>query len=256
MNTNEAYVQAIRDCVICGDEVSPRGHMTYEIMAHTVQFDMNYPIITIPERAIDYPFMVAEAYWILSGNDKLDKFVRKNLEKYSDDGETMFGAYGPPFVEQVRYVVRTLTEDITSRQACMTLWQRSPRKSKDIPCTMALQFLIRNDTIHMNVFMRSQDVWLGLPYDIFTFSMMAWYVSKWLPLPLKLGTLSIHAGSRHLYDRHLEVSQDMVATWFDGEKLAICSHRFISPDLIVNALGDLRNCPTDLSLNYIHNALC
>lgn len=240
--------------VSCGDEVSPRGQMTYECLAHTVQFDMNCPIINIPERELDYNFMVSEAFWILSGNDKLDAFVRKNLEKYSDDGETMFGAYGPPFVEQLPYVVSTLSEDPMSRQVCMSLWQRSPRKSKDIPCTMSLQWLIRNEVLHMTVFMRSQDAWLGLPYDLFTFSMMSAVIA--CSLQRRLGTLTIHAGSRHLYDRHLEVSQDLCAGWTDGENLTTNTHNFSSPGLILHAIGALRNCPKDNILAQMRNSLC
>ena len=260
MNTNDNYIQAIRDCVSCGNEVSPRGLKTYEVLAHTVQFDMNCPVITIPERGLDYNFMAAEAYWILSGSNKLDDFVRKNLQKYSDDGETMFGAYGPPFVDQIHYVVSKLLDDNSSRQAVITLWQQKPSPSKDIPCTVAMQFIIRDGIIHTNVFMRSQDVWLGLPYGIFSFSMMTLAITSCLQDTdsgdYRLGTLSIHAGSRHLYDTHLEVSQDLAATYDNVENFNINIHRLIHPGDLMIALNILRNAPSDIVLSEFKRLLC
>lgn len=246
--TNETYIQAIRDCVSCGDEVAPRGHKSYEVLQHTMSFDMTQPVITIPERELDYQFMVAEAHWILSGDDKLNDFIRKNLLKYSDDGVTMYGAYGVPFIHQVNHVIGSIVKDCYTRQAVITLWHRNPINSKDIPCTVAMQFMYRMGKLHCNAFMRSQDVWLGLPYDLFSFSMMsAWIVIRLseVGVPCTLGTLNITAGSRHLYDKHLEQSQDLCAGWNDGENKVIYNHMFIQPDTLMNVLGGLRHYPND-----------
>lgn len=254
MNTNQAYVQAIRDCVSCGYEVSPRGMLTYECIQHTVTFDMTSPVITIPERELDYQFMVAEAHWILSGDDKLNDFIRKNLEKYSDDGITMNGAYGKPFVEQLVNVVETLRRDRESRQAVMTIWQRNPKPSKDIPCTVAMQWLIRDGMLHCNVFMRSQDVWLGLPYDLFSFSMMSAYLLlglNTLGAPIKLGTINITAGSRHLYSRHAEKASYMCADGDTRKNLIIDIHKVFNPGVLLTDLDVIRQYPNDRVLSRI-----
>lgn len=256
MSTNIAYLDAIRDCISCGQEVSPRGMLTHECIGHTVEIDMNSPIITIPERGLDYNFMVAEALWILSGEDKLNDFIRKNLEKYSDDGVTMNGAYGVPYVEQIDYMVYTLLKDPDSRQAVMTLWQRNPGPSKDIPCTVAMQFLLRDGYLHCCVFMRSNDVWLGLPYDIFSFSMMTLAVLIKLQATLSLGTLKITAGSRHLYARHLEVAGDLCVGGDCGDNLVINTHGFISPDDLKNELDMIRNAPSNKTLSTLRKILC
>lgn len=259
MSTNEAYIQAIRDCVSCGDEVAPRGMASYEVIQHTVEFDMTQPIITIPERELDYQFMVAEAHWILSGDDKLNDFIRKNLEKYSDDGLKMYGAYGVPFLEQLNNALYRLEEDIYTRQAVMTIWHRNPGISKDIPCTVAMQWICRMGVLHCNVFMRSQDAWLGLPYDLFNFSMMSAKVLLNLreKYPhLKLGMLRITAGSRHLYARHLERSQDLCADYTSGNNLVIDIHKFISPDKLLNCLWFIRQYPSSQLIPIIKANLC
>ena len=265
MNANNEYIQALRDMVTCGDEVSPRQQPTYEVTGHCVVFDMQRPIITIPERELDYKFMAAEAYWILNGKADLDSYVRKNLEKYSDDGKTMFGAYGPPIKEQLDYVVDVLLKDSDTRQACLTIWTRNPRVSKDIPCTLAMQFMLRQGLLHCNVFMRSQDVWLGLPYDLFTFSMVSLMViAKMheikelaeLPANILLGDLKIFAGSRHLYHRNMETSEDLCVSWTDGDIFDINTLRIIKPDYLMCALDYARNAQGDEVLSRIKERLC
>ena len=256
MSTNHTYLQAIRDCISCGDEVSPRGNKTYEILGHSVTFDMNSPIITIPERDLDYNFMAAEAHWILSGESILNSYVRKNLVKYSDNGISMAGAYGPPFVQQKGWIISKLAEDPDTRQAVCQIWHRMPVPSKDISCTVAMQWLIRSGKLHCQVFMRSQDVWLGLPYDLFSFTMMSAYIASALETKVELGNLTIHAGSRHLYDRNLEAAGDLCVDGECGGNIVISTHKILTPGVIMNTLGVIMNAPNVIALDTIKEELC
>jgi len=267
MNTNEIYMGLIRDCISCGDEVSPRGQLSHELIQNNEAFNMESPIITIEERGLDYQFMAAEAYWILTGQRHLDEFVKKNLIKYSDDGETMYGAYGPPFVAQVDGVVSKLLADPDTRQAVISIWRPNPDNSKDIPCTVGMQFLLRNGRIHTNVWMRSQDVWLGLPYDLFTFTMMTAMIRARINSHLEemhpkytLGFINITAGSRHLYNRHVEVSQDLSATWHHssdhGEKLVLDYTKINNPDSLLLALDISRRALAHNYVDTLRSQLC
>jgi len=161
----------------------------------------------IPERKLNYNFMTGEAWWILDGrNDvrSLAKYMGK-IERYSDDGVRFFGAYGPKIVDQLSYCIKTLIQDHDTRQSCLTIWRQNPAFSKDIPCTVSLQFFLRENRLYTVANMRSQDIWLGLPYDAFNFSAISFFVCLSLRnnhrLPtLKLGELYINAASRHLYE--------------------------------------------------------
>ena len=235
---NNTYVTLLNDILFKGENVVPRNKVTFELRQHTTCVKMLRPIITIPARKLDYRFMAAEASWILSGDRALDAHVRKNLGKYSDDGRTMRGAYGPPFLQQIEYCRDAIVADRDTRQACMTIWERNPRPSRDIPCTIGLQFLLRTTELHTNVWMRSSDAWLGYPYDIFTFSMMTWHLSLMLkPVPT-LGVLSLTAGSQHIYDKNLDDAMNLTC---DGNNLDLCQHKFNTPDDLLNALYCDRN---------------
>ena len=207
MTADVTYRDLLRDVLKRGEPSSPRGKDTLEIMMHTTCVSMLFPVVVSTKRKLSARFMASEALWILTGSNRVDfnEHIQRNWARFSDDGITLNGAYGPMFVEQYRYVVDKLKQDRDSRQAVMTLWRPMPRDSKDIPCTVALQFLIRDSQLHLNVFMRSSDCWLGWPYDVFTFTMMANYVGLCLKTAypdLIIGNLRLTAGSQHLYAEH------------------------------------------------------
>ena len=195
-----------------GQDVAPRGQPTKEVL-HTnfITVDMARAVVTDPVRKLNYRFMCAEALWILSGSNELAPLTKFNskMAQFSDDGRTLAGAYGPPVTAQLDYVVKALLDDRETRQAALTIWRQNPPKSRDVPCTIAMAFSIRDDRLHQHVFMRSSDAWLGIPYDIFSFSCIGLWVAcvfnqnvdRRAVLP---GQLTISMTSSHLYERDLE----------------------------------------------------
>lgn len=251
MTANQSYIVLFADLTGPFITVGPRGMMTREILNRQSRVDMRFPIVNLIDRKLDYRFMAQEAWWILSGLSRIDgQYVNRNLKKYSDNGFTMSGAYGPPFIEQLNYIIETLFSDRDSRQAVMTFWRPSPRVSKDIPCTCSLQFLIREDKIHLNVFMRSSDAYLGWPYDVFSFSMIAAYVgvafNRLTSNKIDLGTLTMTCGSQHLYERHWNLINPTLQSENYGEYLAMCLYGYNHPDDIRNELNSIVNAGFDL----------
>jgi thymidylate synthase len=112
--------------------------------------------------------------------------------------------------DQLHFVIDALNADKDTRQAVMTIWRPNPRPSKDIPCTVSVQFLIRDGLLHVVDTMRSSDLWLGWPYDIFNFSMLARYVICHLKQKPELGVIVLQAGSAHLYEQNWLPAQAIV----------------------------------------------
>jgi thymidylate synthase len=114
------------------------------------------------------------------------------------------GAYGLRTRGQYHHVVQKLTDDPSSRQAVVTLWNPEydnlPGK-RDYPCTIMHQFRIRDGALNMSVYMRSNDVWLGLAYDGFQFTRVQIALAH--VLGVEVGTYTHHVGSLHLYDSNL-----------------------------------------------------
>jgi len=219
-NANDAWLHSVNQLlnppvgIQYYEKSKPREMLTREIIGSSVAFQMVLPVVTCKNRGLSYCFMAAEALWVLQGSNDLNFHpqIQQKLNPYSDNGVTMSGAYGPMVMQQIRFVCETLHADINSRQAVMTIWKPNPSTSKDIPCTIGLQFMIREDTIHCMACMRSSDVWMGLPYDMFTFSCIANRIRLAISPILKLGTLTIFRGSSHLYKSNFEDAVKVKAT--------------------------------------------
>lgn len=211
MDFSRIWIDTLRDILTNGEEVSPRGKLTKEILQRTITVDMRRPVLRVPDRSLSYRFMAAEAYWILSGDNRVATIAPYNsrIAEFSDDGETFFGAYGPKIMAQLDYVVEKLVEDPDTRQAGLTIWRECPPKTKDVPCTVAIFASIRNGLLNLHVFMRSSDVWLGVPYDVFNFSMLGHLICCRLNMNsfdavVKPGKLYLTAASSHLYEVNWE----------------------------------------------------
>lgn len=211
-----------------GREVAPRGQATLELKDCVIEYDARNPVVCVPERGLSRVFLAAEPLWILSGSDRLEDIAPYNpkMRDYSDDGDSLFGAYGPPIARQLGHVVARLVEDQSSRQAALTIWRENPPPSLDVPCTLGMAFSIRDRVISSSVFMRSSDVWLGLPYDMMTFAAVLYRVASEVSeelgggsYPLELGAVAIHAASSHLYLKNADVARSVVDGKPDGEMI-------------------------------------
>lgn len=215
-HVNNAWLDKLYEILNDGNTINPRGEQTREIIGLDFAFNMEFPILSINERNLGYKFLFAEAWWILSGrNDvKSIKPYSKVISNFSDDGVFFRGAYGPMVVEQLSYVIEKLAKDHSTRQAVMTIWRPNPPATKDFPCTVSVQWLIRDGKIHCLDSMRSSDIWLGVPYDVFNFTMLTTLIALYLNhhhgTSLELGNFYFHANSGHLYDRNIERAREVL----------------------------------------------
>lgn len=199
----EAWVSLL-NFLMQGQKTSPRGMSTREILNVTIEVTEGLNNIFINEkRNLNYRFMIAEWLWIQAGLNDVNSLATYNsvMRNFSDNGEILSGAYGPRLMPQMYHIFTALKKE-DSRQAVATIWTPSPEPSKDIPCTISLQWLIRQGLLHCTVNMRSSDVWLGLPYDYFTFSQLTNLVSATIGVPV--GSVTMNLASSHLYDTNSE----------------------------------------------------
>jgi thymidylate synthase len=225
----DAWLVALEHVITAGSVCFPRGLGCHELFnAHTV-FPMHKPIVTVTARELGYRFMFAEAWWILSGDNRVETIApfSKAISKFSDNGATFFGAYGPKIQLQVQGVIEKLAKDHYTRQAVINIWRENPPITRDTPCTLSVQFLARIGTdgkwyLHCIDNMRSSDVWLGWPYDVFNFSMLTSYVilelRKQYGIEFNLGNIHMNLGSLHIYDINVEQGKKCIAPPYNAER--------------------------------------
>jgi len=242
VNTTNMNWQGLLDTIMHnGDVISPRGKKTKELMGFKSMINMNQPVITIKERNLGYKFMAAEAAWIMAGDNRVSTIApfSKQISNFSDDGLLFFGAYGPRIRDQLSHVVQSLLGDPDSRQAVITIWRPNPRASRDIPCTISCQFMIRYGMIHCFMNMRSSDAWLGVPYDWFNFSMLSAGVALMLRqkgMTVELGTLHFYAASQHLYEENWKMVEPCLSGEILGDYAPLNLSEFNDYDHLVHHL--------------------
>lgn len=215
-NANTLFTSACHAITNFGEPVSPRGMATTEILgAHLRLTQPRRRFVDVPPlRLLNPAFAVAEALWILSGSDE-DWIFQYNraLTRYADDG-VLQGAYGPRMrrwngIDQLDRTRQLLQQDPDSRQAVIQLYdpQRDTRGHRDVPCTLGYRFYLRRGRLHMHTTMRSQDLWLGFPYDIFTNTLIQELLAGWLGA--ELGEYHHHIDSLHLYAEHASAAAQL-----------------------------------------------
>lgn len=182
------------------------------INAITVLEDPTKNVMTNEARKLSMKYAIGELLWYLSGNKSLDEIRKytKAWDRMSDDGKTVNSNYGWCIkkkygFDQYEYVKKLLSKDSETRQAIIHI--KEPRNTienptKDLNCTVCLQFFVREGKLYMTTYMRSNDIWMGFPYDVFQFTCLQILLS--MELGVGLGTYTHIAGSLHLYERDLK----------------------------------------------------
>jgi thymidylate synthase len=149
---------------------------------------------------------LGELLWYLSGSNEVDfvaYYVGKKYAELAEDGK-VFGGYGPRLlswkgVDQISNVTKILKTKRDSRNAVIQLFDSTDlaAKHKDVPCTCTLQFMLRDRKLHLFTNMRSNDVHLGLPHDVFCFTMLQEIIAN--SVDADMGFYKHAVGSMHLY---------------------------------------------------------
>lgn len=201
------YRQILDRIMMDGSYSSPRGIKTLDLGYTAIHFRRpNHMLARNSGRMLNTKIAVVEAIQLIGGFHDADlmTWASPNFKQFMDDG-MFWGAYGERIQQQMVHVARKLTEDPSTRQAVVTLWNPEydniPGKS-DYPCTISLGYRLRDQKLDAWTFMRSNDAWLGLPYDVFQFTQLQRTLAR--SLGVLLGTYTHTAASLHLYEKDLD----------------------------------------------------
>lgn len=179
------------------------------INAITVIEDPTRCICQSKIRNMPIRYAIGELAWYMSRNKKLSAIGKytKAWERMSDDSETVNSNYGWCICDkygfnQYEKCKELLKKHPETRQAVIHIKEASDKASKDVNCTVYLQLFIRDGKLIMHTHMRSNDLWMGFPYDIFQFTFIQ--VLMAMELDLELGEYVHIVDSLHLYKRDYE----------------------------------------------------
>ncbi len=217
---DEILIETIKEIKSNGMRVNPRGMWIREILGYS--FTLLNPrnrLIFNSERKFSLDFAIGELLWYLRGSNRCEivSYYNSRYVNYSDDGQTLNGAYGKRIFSPLHngksqwdMIVEKLKSDPCSRQALISIYGNDDIfvESKDIPCTSSIQFFIRENKLNCIVHMRSNDLIWGTCYDVFNFTMMQELLAA--ELNLELGWYKHFVGSMHIYDYHNELAEKIL----------------------------------------------
>ena len=224
-NFTECYLSLADELINDSEfDVSPRGMRVKEKLA--VSFKIKDPrnrLPHIPARKFSVPYFVGEMIWYLTGENSTDWISKYSSfwRGISDDGVTANSAYGARIFNRYHkiaggnliqwdHVKSILKKDPDSRRAVIHIkdpWDSVDSKL-DVPCTLTLQFFIRDNKLHLVVNMRSSDLVFGLSYDVPAFTIMQELMA--IELGVELGEYMHVSNSLHVYERHFGMLEKMV----------------------------------------------
>lgn len=193
-----------------GYNLNPRGKKCVEVRPAAFRINnADETLYTGKSRKLNYTFFAVEALTYIAGwygaehaklmcaiNPKMEAFVNKQTNAFD-------GAYGFAIGPQLPRVAAQLAKDILTRQAVISIWSHETNtESKDVPCTTTLHFFAEpcGDEIQLSmaVYMRSNDLNWGLPYDVPAFSSILCVLASCLGV--HVGRYNHFAGSLHYYE--------------------------------------------------------
>jgi thymidylate synthase len=210
-----------------GDKIEPSKGSAIEIRGVLLELTNPRARISRTETRGKIFSCLGELCWYLAKSNKLD-FIQYYLPHYKEyaDGNKIFGGYGPRFfywkcLNQVANIIKLLKEKPDSRQAVIQLFDARDLQGKhnDIPCTCTLQFILRQNSLQLITYMRSNDVIWGLTHDIFCFTMLQEIISRCLSV--EIGSYIHMVGSLHLYEKNYNDAKQYIGEGWQSTQISM-----------------------------------
>lgn len=207
-----AYISLIKQVIANGRRRAPRNEKTRDLGLTVVEIAnprRAYPVGV--GRGLNRRIVAAEAVQLV-GAFSDPELLGPSFEPFKEADGRFWGAYGDRMGAQLIDVVRKLRHDPNTRQAVITLWNplldNVPFKH-DYPCTLALTFSVSDDDkLDLDVVMRSQDIWLGTPYDWGQFTILMQTVATLTERAV--GTYRHTTLSTHIYERNVATAFEKI----------------------------------------------
>ena len=213
---NDIYIQLCGKLIVQGQEVGGTREL---LNSGFTLLDITDNVASV-RKGFSVTYLLGEMLWYWNGRNDV-QFISKFSKfwsKISDDGETnrsaygdiVFGRYG---FDQMKQVVDILKKDPASRRALINFNVPNAKRfeTKDEICTIALVFELRDGKLDCTCIMRSNDVWLGVPYDVVFFTSLQRGIAD--GLGVEYGKYTHYAISLHAYERNLA---DIREVWSQG----------------------------------------
>ena len=213
----QQYLKLIRHILDQGVEKTDRtGTGTKSVFGYQMRFSLrdSFPLVTT--KKIHFKSVIHELIWFLSGDTNV-RYLQENgvriWNEWADENGELGPVYGSQWrswqgadgetVDQVEQVVEQIKTNPDSRRLIVSAWNVAEiPKMKLPPCHAFFQFYVADGELSCQLYQRSADVFLGVPFNIASYAALTMMVAQ--VTGLKPGDFVHTLGDAHLYSNHLE----------------------------------------------------
>jgi thymidylate synthase len=211
------YLDMLRHILDHGVEKDDRtGTGTLSVFGYQARFDLNEGFPAVTTKKLHLRSIVHELLWFLNGNTNV-RYLNENGVSIWDEWADEDGELGPVYgrqwrswptpdgghVDQIEEAVRTIHENPDSRRIVVSAWNVSDLDRMALaPCHCLFQFWVAQGKLSCQLYQRSADVFLGVPFNIASYALLTLMIAQ--VTGLQPGEFVHTFGDLHLYSNHLE----------------------------------------------------
>jgi thymidylate synthase len=199
------------------------GTGTVSVFGYQMRFDLTegFPLVTT--KKVHFRSVAYELLWFLRGDSNVRWLQEHGItiwDEWADEGGDLGPVYGVQWrswptpegkhVDQIAEVVRLLREEPDSRRIVVSAWNVAelPRMALQ-PCHAFFQFYVSSGSLSCQLYQRSADVFLGVPFNIASYSLLTHMLAQ--QCDLEVGELIWTGGDCHIYDNHREQVEEQLS---------------------------------------------
>ena len=211
------YLNLLQDILDNGTVKDDRtGTGTKSIFGHQMRFNLEegFPLITT--KKLHLKSIIHELLWFLKGDTNVHYLQENGVRiwnEWADENGDLGHVYGyqwrswPDYngghIDQIKEVIRQIKETPNSRRIIVSAWNVADLDKMNLPpCHLLFQFYVADGRLSLQLYQRSADTFLGVPFNIASYALLLMMVAQ--VTGLKAGDFVHTSGDTHLYLNHLE----------------------------------------------------
>ncbi len=220
----QQYHRFLQTILEHGTQKSDRtGTGTKSIFGYQMRFDLQagFPLVTT--KKLHLKSIIHELLWFLKGETNI-AYLKENGVSIWDEWADEKGNLGPVYgyqwrswnthdgrhIDQIKNLIKQIKKNPDSRRLIVSAWNVGDIEKMALPpCHAFFQFYIVNSHLSCQLYQRSADAFLGVPFNIASYALLTMLVAQ--ACELKLGDFVHTFGDAHLYQNHLEQTKELLA---------------------------------------------
>jgi len=195
------------------------GTGTLSVFGYQMRYDLNEGFPCVTTKKLHLRSIIHELLWFLKGDTNI-KYLKENKVSIWDEWADEDGNLGPVYgsqwrswptrdgqtIDQIKQIIQQIKETPDSRRIIVSAWNVGEIKTMALPpCHAFFQFYVADNKLSCQLYQRSADTFLGVPFNIASYALLTMMVAQ--VCNLELGDFVHTLGDSHLYLNHLEQAE-------------------------------------------------